>query len=76
MAALFDAAARFANEPDREVWASRLSIVGLDLRDLPALEHFCAFFSRHHGRLDMIVHNACQTIRRPPSYYAHLMRYV
>lgn len=28
-------------------------------------------FSYH--RLDIIVHNACQTIRRPPKYYQHLI---
>lgn len=26
-----------------------------------------------YSRLDMIVHNACQTVRRPPKFYEHLV---
>ena len=26
-----------------------------------------------HRRLDFIVNNACQTVRRPPAFYAHMM---
>src|SRR5581483_1303271 len=26
-----------------------------------------------HRRLDFIVNNACQTVRRPPEFYAHMM---
>ena len=26
-----------------------------------------------HARLDFIVNNACQTVRRPPEFYEHMM---
>ena len=45
-----------------------------DLRDVPALEAFCAFLCATLPRLDILVNNACQTVRRPPAYYAHLLR--
>src|SRR3546814_18490032 len=28
---------------------------------------------RSHQRLDFIINNACQTVRRPPQFYAHMM---
>ena len=64
-----DAAERFAQEDDYASWASRLHVVGLDLRDLPALEHFTGFLARRFGQLDIIINNACQTVRRPRGYY-------
>ena len=33
----------------------------------------CAFVTEKFDRLDAIVNNACQTVRRPPQYYAHLL---
>ena len=33
----------------------------------------CAHLCATLPRLDIIVNNACQTIRRPPAYYAHLL---
>jgi NAD(P)-dependent dehydrogenase (short-subunit alcohol dehydrogenase family) len=68
-----DAAARFANEPEFAEWESRLAIYGLDLRHTPSVEGFCRVMLEHEPRLDFIVNNACQTVRRPPEYYAHMM---
>lgn len=68
-----DAAARFAAQPDFETWRGRLDVFGLDFRDLPTLEAFCAKLHRELPRLDIVVNNACQTVRRPTAYYAPLM---
>lgn len=68
-----DAALRYARETDYEDWADRLEIFGLDLRFTPAVERFVRFVDTHLPRLDFILHNACQTVRRPPGYYAHLV---
>lgn len=68
-----DCALRYAKEPDFPEWKSRLKIYGLDLRDIKTLERFCATLVRDLPRLDIIVNNACQTIRRPRSYYQHLL---
>jgi len=68
-----DAAERYAAEPDFADWGDRLEIFGLDLRHTPSVEAFCAHLLATRTRLDAIVNNACQTVRRPPSFYEHMM---
>jgi NAD(P)-dependent dehydrogenase (short-subunit alcohol dehydrogenase family) len=68
-----DAAARFAREPDAGDWLSRLQIFGLDLRHTPSVDALSKHLTATLPRLDFIIHNACQTVRRPPGFYAHLM---
>ena len=68
-----DAAARYARESDYETWKERLDIYGLDLRHTPSVEAFAKHVSETYERLDFLVHNACQTVRRPPGFYLHLM---
>ncbi|MDI1252390.1 SDR family oxidoreductase [Thermomonas sp.] len=68
-----DSALRYAQEPDFEQWKDRLEIFGLDLRHTPSVEAFCRGLLETHERLDFIVNNACQTVRRPPGFYTHMM---
>jgi NAD(P)-dependent dehydrogenase (short-subunit alcohol dehydrogenase family) len=68
-----NAAARYAQEPDFGEWEHRLEIFGLDLRHTPSVEAFCRELLATRGRLDFIINNACQTVRRPPEFYAHMM---
>ncbi len=68
-----DAAARYAAEEDFADWGNRLQIYGLDLRHTPSVEAFCAELLATRPRLDFIISNACQTVRRPPEFYAHMM---
>jgi len=68
-----DSAARYAAEPDFANWADRLEIFGLDLRHTPSVEAFCHELLTTRQRLDFIINNACQTVRRPPEFYAHMM---
>lgn len=68
-----DAAERYAAEPDFADWGDRLEIFGLDLRHTPSVEAFCTHLLKTRTRLDAIVNNACQTVRRPPSFYEHMM---
>lgn len=68
-----DAALRYAREPDYASFCDRLEIFGLDLRLTPSVERFARFLDGHLPRLDFIIHNACQTVRRPPGFYAHLV---
>ena len=68
-----DSAARYAEEPDFEQWRDRLHIYGLDLRHTPSVEAFCQTLLGSCQRLDFIINNACQTVRRPPAFYAHMM---
>ncbi|MBW8770460.1 MAG: SDR family oxidoreductase [Gemmatimonadetes bacterium] len=68
-----DSAARYSREPDFEQWAHRLEIFGLDLRHTPSVDAFCHELLASHDRLDFIINNACQTVRRPPAFYEHMM---
>ncbi len=68
-----DSAARYAEEPDFAEWGHRLQIYGLDLRHTPSVEAFCQELIATRPRLDFIINNACQTVRRPPDFYAHMM---
>jgi NAD(P)-dependent dehydrogenase (short-subunit alcohol dehydrogenase family) len=68
-----DSAARYAAEPDFGEWGHRLQVFGLDLRHTPSVEAFCAHLVATRPRLDFIINNACQTVRRPPDFYAHMM---
>jgi NAD(P)-dependent dehydrogenase (short-subunit alcohol dehydrogenase family) len=68
-----DSAMRYAGEPDFAEWKDRLEIYGLDLRHTPSVEAFCREVLATHPRLDFIINNACQTVRRPPAFYAHMM---
>ncbi len=68
-----DAARRYAAEADFSEWGDRLEIHGVDLRHTPSVERLCANLLKTHDRLDFIINNACQTVRRPPGFYQHLM---
>jgi NAD(P)-dependent dehydrogenase (short-subunit alcohol dehydrogenase family) len=68
-----DSAARYAREPDFAEWGDRLEIFGLDLRHTPSVEALCRELLATRDRLDFIINNACQTVRRPPEFYAHMM---
>jgi NAD(P)-dependent dehydrogenase (short-subunit alcohol dehydrogenase family) len=68
-----EAATRYASESDFANWSNRLEIHGLDLRHTPSVEAFCREMLRSKSRLDFIINNACQTVRRPPAFYAHMM---
>jgi NAD(P)-dependent dehydrogenase (short-subunit alcohol dehydrogenase family) len=68
-----DSASRYSREPDFGEWGDRLEIFGLDLRHTPSVEAFCSQMVKTRPRLDFIINNACQTVRRPPAFYAHMM---
>ena len=68
-----DATKRFLAEPDCEQWRHRLQIHGIDLRHTPSVEALADHLEATLPRLDFILNNACQTVRRPPGYYRHLM---
>ncbi|MDP8212619.1 MAG: SDR family oxidoreductase [Candidatus Zapsychrus exili] len=68
-----DSALRFSKESDFNQWGDRLHIYGLDLRHTPSVEIFCNFIEQTYNRLDLLINNAAQTVRRPPGFYAHLM---
>ncbi|WP_223637660.1 SDR family NAD(P)-dependent oxidoreductase [Corallococcus sp. EGB] len=68
-----DAVHRYAREPDFADWAHRLHVHGLDLRHAPSVELFARHIEQTHERLDVLINNAAQTVRRPPGFYQHLL---
>jgi NAD(P)-dependent dehydrogenase (short-subunit alcohol dehydrogenase family) len=68
-----DAALRYSREADFAAWRDRLHVHGLDLRHTPSVEAFCRHLDRTLDRLDFLISNACQTVRRPSGFYQHLM---
>lgn len=68
-----DSALRYSKEKDFNEWKDRLHIYGLDLRHIPSVEIFCSHIEQTFDRLDILINNAAQTVRRPPGFYAHLM---
>ncbi|MFC1757813.1 SDR family oxidoreductase [Planctomycetota bacterium] len=68
-----DAAKRFLAEEDSANWYSRLQLHGIDLRHTPSVEALADHLAATLPRLDFILNNACQTVRRPPGFYSHLM---
>jgi NAD(P)-dependent dehydrogenase (short-subunit alcohol dehydrogenase family) len=67
-----DSAMRYAREEDFSDWGDRLEIYGLDLRHTPSVEAFCKEMLAREQRLDFIINNACQTVRRPDDFYEHM----
>jgi NAD(P)-dependent dehydrogenase (short-subunit alcohol dehydrogenase family) len=68
-----DSALRYSKEDDFSNWGHRLHIYGLDLRHTPSVELFAKYLDRRYERLDILINNAAQTVRRPSGFYAHLM---
>ena len=68
-----DSALRFSKEEDFDQWGHRLHIHGLDLRHIPSVELFCDYVEKKFNRLDILINNAAQTVRRPSGFFQHLM---
>ena len=68
-----DSAIRFAKEEDFKEWGHRLHIYGLDLRHIPSVELFASYVEQKYERMDILINNAAQTVRRPAQFYSHLM---
>jgi NAD(P)-dependent dehydrogenase (short-subunit alcohol dehydrogenase family) len=67
-----DAVRRFSSMEDAGDWLHRLRIVGIDLRD-PTQVIALTDDVAADGPLDILINNACQTVRRSPGAYANLL---
>ncbi len=67
-----DAVRRFAAMDDAADWLHRLKIVGIDLRD-PTQVIALTDDVAADGPLDILINNACQTVRRSPGAYSQLV---
>ena len=67
-----DAVRRFSAMEDAGDWLHRLKVVGIDLRDPTQVVSLTDDVAAD-GPLDIIINNACQTVRRLPGAYTHLI---
>jgi NAD(P)-dependent dehydrogenase (short-subunit alcohol dehydrogenase family) len=66
-----DAVRRFRALADSQEWFDRLRIVGIDLRDPAQVVALADEVGK--DPLDILINNACQTVRRSPEAYAPLI---
>ncbi len=69
----YAAASRLHAEPDSAEWLHRVHVYGLDLRNIPAVETFARHLLDTEPSLEILIHNAAQTVRRPPGFYSALV---
>ncbi|MEV4642259.1 SDR family NAD(P)-dependent oxidoreductase [Actinoplanes sp. NPDC049548] len=68
-----DAARRYAAEPDAAEWLPSLRVIGADLRDPRQVLALADRLAEGGTRLDVLVNNAAQTVRRPAWAYQPLV---
>ncbi|RNA30487.1 oxidoreductase [Brachionus plicatilis] len=68
-----DAYTRFSQEPDFDSFKTRLKIYPLDLRDLNSISKLVTYLNSSLTKLDILINNAAQTIRRNVKFYEHLL---
>jgi hypothetical protein len=54
-------------------WGRKISAACLFANGVRSVEEFVAMMYTKFERLDILVNNACQTVRRPAAFYAHLV---
>ncbi|CAF1164779.1 unnamed protein product [Didymodactylos carnosus] len=64
---------RLKAETDYDQWKLNIHVYGVDFRFIDVVENFCQLLLDKYDKLDIIINNACQTVRRPAPFYAHLI---
>ena len=68
-----DAIERYKTHIKYDSFKTRLIIYPLDLRKKLNIDKFCKFMYDNFSKLDILINNAAQTIRRPKEFYDHLL---
>lgn len=68
-----DCLSRYEKEADYGNWKEKLSVFALDFRVVSHVEKFIEYLLTSLPRLDILINNAAQTVRRPPIFYKHLI---
>jgi len=67
-----DTLIRYMMQSDFDSFKNRLYIFGIDFLDIKMVDNFINFLNTSYPKLDILINNACQTIRRPKEFYEHL----
>lgn len=65
----YDALKRYVQEPDFSEWKDRIYLYGLDFRQVQRVEQFVGYLDVTYPYLDIIINNACQSVRTPRDEY-------
>ncbi|KAL4498493.1 hypothetical protein ABPG72_019611 [Tetrahymena utriculariae] len=68
-----DALERYKKEEDYDSFKDRLFIYSLDFRKISSVIGFCDFFKEKFGKLDILINNAAQCVKREASYFKYLI---
>lgn len=68
----YDALKRYIQEPDFFEWKDRIHLFGLDFRQIQQVEQFIGYLDITFPYLDIIINNACQSVRTPREEYQEL----
>lgn len=67
-----DALIRFSSLDDFDLWKDRLSFFGLDFRVVQHVLQFVEIIRQKFGRLEILINNAAQSVKRPRDYYREI----
>ncbi len=67
------ALAEFQKQSDYDVWKDNLTVYGLDLRNLAAVQSFMEDYKNRNVSLDILINNAAQTIKYDDAYYVSVI---
>lgn len=67
---------RYSQEPDFETFRYNLHIYQLNMLSNTSISKFIAYINETYPRIDYLINNAAQTIRRPIQFYQHLLNRV
>ncbi|MDH7447743.1 SDR family oxidoreductase [Aquimarina sp. 2201CG14-23] len=65
---------QYKKEKDYEEWKDQLTLYGLDLRNLNAVQEFITYYRSTYDSLDILINNAAQTIKYTDAYYQPLIQ--
>ena len=68
-----DCLRRYGREEDASEWLCRLSVYGADFRSVPSVAELGERLAVAFPRLDVLINNAAQTVRKPQAHYAALV---
>jgi NAD(P)-dependent dehydrogenase (short-subunit alcohol dehydrogenase family) len=69
-----DCLERYQKDPDYTTFKDRLFIYQLDMMHSTQISKFIEYVTKSFPRIDYLINNAAQTIKRPPIFYEHLIK--
>lgn len=70
-----DCLKRYSEEKDFDQWKENLTIYQLNMLSSSNIQKFINYIFENFDKVDYLINNAAQTIRRPSNFYQHLLDY-